>query len=89
MAINIKTYRENKEIIGNLKKINQYFIDQFPEKSAGWVGITSLFYSQCAIGEYLKEKSKVDKRFIPALKAILWSYLNEISGYENRGKDKE
>ena len=89
MAINIKTYRENKEIIGNLKKINQYFIDQFPEKSAGWVGITSLIYSQCAIDEYLKEKSKVDKRFVPALKAILWSYLNEISGYEDRGKDKE
>lgn len=89
MVINIKTYRENKEIIGNLKKINQYFIDQFPEKSAGWVGITSLFYSQCAIDEYLKEKSKVDKRFISALKAILWSYLNEISGYEYRGKDKK
>lgn len=89
MVINIKTYRENKEIIGNLKKINQYFIDQFPGKSAGWVGITSLLYSQCAIDEYLKEKSKIDKRFVPALKAILWSYLNEISGYEDRGKDKE
>lgn len=89
MAINIKTYRENKEIIGSLKKINQYFIDQFPEKSTGWVGMISLFYSQCAIGEYLKEESKVDKRFVPALKAILWSYLNEISGYEDRGKDKE
>ena len=89
MAINIKTYKENKDIIRNLKKINQYYIEKFTEKSEGWVGIKSLFYSQCGIGEYLKEKSKVDKRFIPALKAILWSYLNEISGYEDRGKDKE
>lgn len=89
MVINIKTYKENKDIIRDLKKINQYFIDQFPEKSAGWVGVTALLYSQCAIGEYLKEELKVDKRFVPALKAILWSYLNEISGYEDRGKDKK
>ena len=88
MAINIKTYKENKDIIRNLKKINQYFVDQFPEKSAGWVGVTALLYSQCAIEAYLEQETDKDKRFIPALKAILWSYLNEISRY-NGGKGKE
>lgn len=89
MAIRIKTYKENKEIIKALQKINNYFLDEFPEKNAGWIGLTALFYSQVAIAHYLKVEKDLNKNFIPALKAVLWDYLNEISCYKNSGKDKK
>lgn len=88
MAINLKTYKENKEIIKNLKTINGFFIRNFPEKSTGWVGVTSLFYAQTAIMNYL-ENVKLDPNFIPALKAILWQFLNDISSYENSRKENK
>ena len=87
MAIDLKTYRENREIIKNLRIINGFFVKNFPEKTTGWVGVTSLLYSQTAIMHYL-EHGKVDPQFIPALKAILWQFLNDISSYENSRKEK-
>ena len=87
MAIDLKTYRENKETIKNLKILNGFFVKNFPEKSTGWVGVTSLFYAQTAITNYLG-RAKVDPQFIPALKAMLWQFLNDISSYENSRKEK-
>lgn len=87
MAIDLKIYRENKGIIKNLKIINEFFIEKFPEKSAGWVGITSLFYAQTAIMNYLR-KAKTDLQFKTALKAILWQFLNDVSSYESSRKGK-
>lgn len=87
MAINFKTYKENKEIIKNLRIINGFFVKNFPEKTTGWVGVTSLFYAQTAIMHYL-EHGKIDPRLVPALKSILWQFLNDISSYENSRKEK-
>lgn len=87
-TIDLKIYKENKEIIKNLKIINDFFIEKYPEKSAGWVGLTALFYSQTAIANYLNNSKEVNKGFVPALKAVLWNFLNEISSYDINRKDK-
>ena len=87
MAVDLRTYRENKETIKNIKALNGFFVRNYPEKSTGWVGITSLLYSQTAIMHYL-EHGKIDPNLVPALKSILWQFLNDISSYENSRKEK-
>mgnify|MGYP004642898919 CR=1 FL=1 len=85
MVINLKTYRENKEVIKSFKILNDFFKYQFPEKSWGWIGITALLYSQIALENYLGAE-KVKPEFKPALKAILWQYLNVVAN-KKLGKD--
>ena len=87
MAVDLKTYRENKETIKNLKAINSFYMDRFPNKSTGWAGITSLLYAQTAILDHL-ENAKIDPQFLPAIKSMLWQFLNDISSYENSRKEK-
>ena len=49
--IDLKTYRENKEVIKSFETLNRFFNDNFPDKSWGWVGVTALLYAQMARSE--------------------------------------
>lgn len=89
VTINLKTYRENKEIIKNFKKINNFFISAFPNKSAGWVGLTLILYSQMALGEYLKTVKNINPNLITALRATLQMYISELDKYENSRKGRK
>lgn len=55
------------------------------KKSWGWIGVTALLYSQIALENYLGAE-KVKPEFKPALKAILWQYLNVVAN-KKLGKD--
>jgi len=78
MVINIKTYKNNKEIIKELSSINTYFMETYPNKTWGWVGLTALLFSQMAIEKYLKD-SNPDAGFYPALKSMLWNFQKRIN----------
>ncbi len=87
MVIDLKTYRENKEIIKTFNVLNNFFKKEFPEKSWGWVGVTALLYSQLALENYLATET-VHAELKPALKAILWQYLNIVSTTEKGKEDR-
>lgn len=82
MAINLKTYRENKEVIKSFRTLNEYFNNNFPEKSWGWVALTSLLFSSLAMENYLTCEKNLDPKFKPALKTVLWQYINVVSNTE-------
>lgn len=88
MEIDLKTYRENKETVRNLREIEDYFNFRFPDKSDGWQALTTLFYSQIALENYIKSNAQIDPNFLPAFKVSLWNFLNKISSYENSRKEK-
>lgn len=87
MVIDLKTYRENKEVIKSFNTLNKFFNDNFPTKSWGWVGVTALLYSQLALENHLATEN-IDPELKPALKSILWQYINVVTqtekGKENR-----
>lgn len=88
MAINLEFYRKNKDIIKDLKKVNSLFVENFPDKTTGWVSVTALIYSQLTIEDYLEKSKEVNPKLIPSIKAVLWDYINEL-GSLGSGKDKQ
>ena len=85
MVIDLKTYRENKEVIKSFEALNRFFNDNFPDKSWGWVGVTALLYSQLALENHLGTEM-VNPQLKPALKSILWQYMNVVTRME-KGKE--
>lgn len=61
-------------------------VDNFPNKTWGYIGVTSLLFSQCAISEYMQSED-YDPRLYPNLKAILWNFINEIGVIDKQRKE--
>lgn len=87
-TIDLKMYRENKDTCRCLRKINQILEENFSEKTWGWVGLTTLLYSQLAIENYVANEAELDPQFIPAVKSVLWQFMNELGRHETRRKEK-
>lgn len=83
MLVNLKTYRENKEIVKSLSKVDNFFKRTFPDKSWGWVAITALMFSQLAMEVYLKE-SNPRKGFYSAIRSMLLGFQESLNNCEKQ-----
>lgn len=86
VLVNMKIYKQNKKISQNLRKIDELFLREFPQKSWAWVGVTSLLYSQIALENYLKE-TKPEQQFISMIKRVVWQYINILNKCSEIRKD--
>lgn len=89
--IDIKEFKAKKadlkthsEIAEALKNLNTLYENKYGDKTWGWVGVTSLIYSQLSLENYLAS-SDIDPNFIPSMKRVLWQYQETLNKY---GKDK-
>lgn len=87
MVIDLRTYKENKEIVKNLNKVNTFFLQAFPQKTWGWVAITSLLFSQLAMETYLKDE-KPRKGFYPAIRNMLLNFQKVLDTNEKQQREK-
>lgn len=86
MAIDLNTYKNNKEIVKEIARIDKFFTETYPNKTWGWVGITALLYAQLSIIKHL-EDNKPDALFYPALKSMLWNFQNKINEMQKKKGD--
>lgn len=86
VVVDLKIYKQNKKISQTLRKIDNFFLREFPQKTWGWIGVTSLLYSQIALEQYLKE-SKPEKLFVSMIKRVIWQYINILNKCSEIRKD--
>lgn len=84
MVIDLNTYKNNKEVAKELIKINKYFIETYPNKTWGWIGLTALLFAQMSIEKYIEDNTP-DNGFYPALKSMLWAFQNKVNELQNKG----
>jgi len=92
--VDLEKYRTTKQISGKsaeikeyLTRLNDFFEENYGDKSWGWVGTTALLYSHLALVNYMSEEN-ADKRLIPVLKRVLWNFQHLLNCSEENGKDK-
>lgn len=88
MAINLELYKKNKETIKNLKKIDKFFVENYPDKTDGWIGLITLIYAEWSVKEFLN-KNIIDPKYITAVRSVLWEFLNIVNSYDDSRKGKE
>lgn len=84
MVIDLNTYKNNKEVARELLKISKYFVQTYPNKSWGWIGLTALLFAQMAVERHIEDYIP-DKEFYPALKGMLWAFQNKVNELQNKG----
>lgn len=78
MVVDINLYKNNKEIVKELSHINNYFMEAYPNKTWGWIGLIALLFAQMAIEKYIEDNNPKEG-FYRALKSMLWGFQNRIN----------
>jgi len=81
---NLGAYRQNREIVSDMKVLSKAIINCMPEKSQGWTGVTAMVVGSSLLMEHLENMETLEgfEQLKQYTKETLWACLNELSKTE-------